>query len=200
MSGTNPGRHGIFDWVYGKHGSYEFHPVTAANSRQPSLWKIASAAGKRVMAQNVPMTFPPEEVNGIIVSGLPATTLTTFPSLLAREILAGNPDYVVYPDPGQAYSDQGIQSFLTTLEKSIQGQTGLWRSLMQRKKWDFAMLVYYATDVVQHAMWKFMSPSHPQHEALKAVSTRTRFWTPTANWIPSWARRSNRWTKIPYCG
>ncbi len=168
MSGTNPGRHGIFDWVYRKQGSYEFHPVTAANSRQPSLWKIASAAGKRVMALNVPMTFPPEEVNGIIVSGLPATSLTTYPSQLAREILADNPDYVVYPDPGQAYSDQGIQSFLATLEKSIQGQTRLWRSFMQQEKWDFAMLVYNATDVVQHAMWKFMSPNHPQHDAHKA--------------------------------
>lgn len=172
MSGTNPGQHGVFDWVYRKSGSYEFHPVTAANSRQPSLWKILSQAGKRVLAINVPMTFPPEEVNGVIVSGLPATTLTTYPAQLARQIRADFPDYVVYPDPGQAYSDQGIQSFLSTLEKSIQGQAGLWRSLTQQEKWDFAMLVYNATDVVQHAMWKFMSPSHPQHDARKAEKYR----------------------------
>jgi len=29
MTGTNPGMHSIFDWVYRRPGSYDFSPVTA---------------------------------------------------------------------------------------------------------------------------------------------------------------------------
>jgi len=161
MTGTNPGSHGVFDWVQQRKASYDFEPVTHKNIRQPSFWSLASAAGKRVIVLNVPMTFPPEKVNGIIVSGIPATSLSTYPNDLATEILQQIPDYDIYPDPGQAYSDQGIETFLLRLHKANEGLMRLWRLQILREKWDFAMLVFNATDVVQHAMWKYMSPEHP---------------------------------------
>ena len=168
MTGTNPGSHAIFDWVHRRPGSYDFPPVTGEHCRQPSLWQIASLAGKRVLVLNVPMTYPPETVNGMVVAGLPSTTLSTYPQSLTEEIKKLIPDYVVYPDPGQAYSDQGIDAFLTRLEKSNAGLMALWRELINREMWDFAMLVFNATDVVQHAMWRFMSPAHPRYDAEKA--------------------------------
>jgi predicted AlkP superfamily phosphohydrolase/phosphomutase len=137
--------------------------VTGDHNRQPSLWQIASHEGKKVLVLNVPMTYPPEPVNGIIVSGLPATELTTYPGELAAEIKELIPDYVVYPDPGQAYSDQGIDAFLERVGLSNQGLLTLWSELQKVEPWDFAMLVFNATDVVQHAMWRFMDPTHPRH-------------------------------------
>jgi predicted AlkP superfamily phosphohydrolase/phosphomutase len=168
MTGTNPGKHAIFDWVYRRKDSYDFIPVTAEHCRQPSLWEIASKAGKRVLAVNVPMTFPPQTVNGCVVSGLPAAHLATYPEELAGYIREKHPEYIVYPDPGQAYSDQGIDWFLANLDKAIEKRLELWRDLTGRESWDFAMLVLNATDVVQHAMWKFMEPEHPQYNAQKA--------------------------------
>jgi predicted AlkP superfamily phosphohydrolase/phosphomutase len=169
ITGTNPGKHGVFDWVYRRAGTYDFHSVSADNLRQPSLWRIASHAGKRVLALNVPMTYPPEEVNGAIVSGLPATTLHTTPVSLAQEITEQIPGYIVYPDPGTAYSDQGIELFLEQLEKAIQGRIALWENMTGREKWDLAMVVFNATDVVQHALWKFMDSKHPQHNPRQAA-------------------------------
>ncbi|OGO12121.1 MAG: hypothetical protein A2Y53_02030 [Chloroflexi bacterium RBG_16_47_49] len=169
MTGTNPGKHAIFDWVYRKQDSYDFVPVTAAHSRQPSLWEIASQSGKRVLAVNVPMTFPPQSINGYVVSGLPATSLATHPPELAAYIREKHQGYIVYPDPGQAYSDQGIDLFLATLNQSVEKRLDLWRDLVGREPWDLAMLVLNATDVVQHAMWKFMDPNHPQHNPRKAA-------------------------------
>jgi len=49
MTGTNPGKHSVFDWVYRRSGSYDFSPVTAETCKQPSLWQIASGEGKRVL-------------------------------------------------------------------------------------------------------------------------------------------------------
>ena len=169
MTGTNPGKHAIFDWVYRRKGSYDFIPVTAEHCRQPSLWEIASQAGKRVLAVNVPMTFPPQKVNGCVVSGLPAAHLATYPAELAGYIREKHPGYIVYPDPGQAYSDQGIDMFLANLDQAIEKRLELWRDLTSREPWDFAMLVLNATDVVQHAMWKFMDPNHLQYDPKKAA-------------------------------
>jgi predicted AlkP superfamily phosphohydrolase/phosphomutase len=169
MTGTNPGKHAIFDWVYRRQGSYDFIPVTSEHCRQPSLWEIASQSGKRVLAVNVPMTFPPQKINGCVVSGLPATSLATYPTELAGYIREKHPGYIVYPDPGQAYSDQGIDLFLAHLDQAIEKRLELWRDLSNREPWDFAMLVLNATDVVQHAMWKFMSPDHPLYNPKKAV-------------------------------
>jgi predicted AlkP superfamily phosphohydrolase/phosphomutase len=115
------------------------------------------------------MTFPPEPANGIIVSGLPATSLTTYPAELAEEIRTLLPGYIVYPDPGQAYSDSGADSFLAVLDQAINGRLALWRQLLQQETWDFAMVVFNATDVVQHAMWKHMSPEHPLYHPAKTA-------------------------------
>lgn len=163
MTGTNPGRHGIFDWVRRRPGRYDFAPVTADHCRQPSLWRIAGEAGKRVLVLNVPMTFPPEPVNGLLVSGLPATALATHPEALANKIRTLTPDYILYPDPGQAYSPRGIDAFLSRLHLAIDRRLTVWRELRNREPWDFAMVVFNATDVVQHAMWRFMSPAHPRY-------------------------------------
>jgi len=168
MTGTNPGKHGVFDWTYRRPGSYDFPPVTGENNRQVPFWQIAGQAGKRVLVLNVPMTFPPEAVNGLLVSGMPATQLYTSPPGLAQKINTLIPDYVVYPDPGQAYSDQGINSFLEITNRSIKTSFQLWHELINWETWDFAMILFNATDVVQHAMWKFMSPEHPQYNPEKA--------------------------------
>ena len=168
MTGTNPGKHGVFDWTYRRKNSYDFPPVSADNCLQPTLWRIASEAGKRVLVLNVPMTYPVEEVNGKLVAGMPAIDIITYPDELSNWIKEHIPDYVPYPDPGQAYSDQGINSFLKLTNKAIDGRLKLWHDLIKEEPWDFAMILFNATDVVQHAMWKFMDPEHPQYNPEKA--------------------------------
>lgn len=170
MTGTNPGKHGVFDWTFRKPKTYDFPPVTFDNIRQPTLWQIISHAGKRVFVFNVPMTYPPESVNGLLVSGMPATRLVTHPKELANKIRSLVPDYIVYPDPGLAYSDQGIKSFIEQVNREIVGRTDLWKEILGWETWDFAMILYNATDVIQHAMWKFMSPEHPQYDPKKAIT------------------------------
>jgi predicted AlkP superfamily phosphohydrolase/phosphomutase len=36
--------------------------------------------------------------------------------------------------------------------------------LMRHQPWDFLMVHFLATDLVQHAMWRHMDPQHPDHE------------------------------------
>jgi predicted AlkP superfamily phosphohydrolase/phosphomutase len=43
-TGTNPGKHGIFDWIARKKGTYTFLPNTALNCRVPTIYELLSRA------------------------------------------------------------------------------------------------------------------------------------------------------------
>src|SRR5512139_1831118 len=101
MTGKNPGKHGIYDWIYRHKDSYDVSPTTARHCRDATLWSILSEAGGRVCVFNVPMTFPPKPVNGVMISGMPApsTKVTiTYPVELLAEIEREVGEYLVYPD------------------------------------------------------------------------------------------------------
>jgi len=170
MTGKNPGKHGLYDWIYRHADSYDVSPVTAKHCLEPTLWQLLSQQEKRVCVFNVPMTFPPEPVNGLMIAGLPApsTKVTiTYPQNLLAEIEAQLGEYLLYPDPGQAYSDQGVDAFLERLYRTTEMRLKVMDHLRSRENWDFFMVVFNGTDTVQHAMWKYMSPEHPLHDPQK---------------------------------
>ncbi|HEX9743920.1 MAG TPA: alkaline phosphatase family protein [bacterium] len=82
-TGTNPGKHGIFDFLTRNPKTYtpEIAPVSVRRSKigkpEPvnnqhgkTLWKIAGDNGFHSTVIRVPVTFPPEKFNGRLLSGL----------------------------------------------------------------------------------------------------------------------------------
>jgi predicted AlkP superfamily phosphohydrolase/phosphomutase len=69
MTGKNPGKHGLFDFIE-PHGEHGFRFTNASFRDGETLWGCLSRHGRRVGVVNVPMTFPPEPVNGFLISGL----------------------------------------------------------------------------------------------------------------------------------
>ena len=58
-TGKNPGRHGILAFTRVDPTTYEVAFENSRSVRGKTFWRIASEAGKRVGAVNIPMTFPP---------------------------------------------------------------------------------------------------------------------------------------------
>lgn len=171
-TGVNPGQHRLYDWIARQPGSYKFTPVTALDGKAPTLFKLLSQRGRRVCSLNVPMTYPPTPVNGLMVSGMPAPSLknsVTYPESLLDEIFANVGDYILYPDPGQAYSDSGIDAFLQRLYRTTELRVATLDYLRRREAWDFTMVVFNGTDTISHALWKFMDSSHPLHDPGRAA-------------------------------
>jgi predicted AlkP superfamily phosphohydrolase/phosphomutase len=166
-TGTNPGQHRLYDWIAREPDSYHFSPVTALDGTAPTIYTLLSQAGRRVCTLNVPMTYPPIPVNGVMVSGIPAPSTRstiTYPIGLFHDILQAVGDYVLYPDPGQAYSDSGVDSFLERLYRATDLRMRTFDFLRGRDDWDFAMLVFNGTDTICHALWKYMDREHPLHD------------------------------------
>ena len=74
MTGKNPGKHGIYHFLYHTGDNYDIRFANDLRRRGKSLWKILSELDKKVCVFNVPMTYPPEEVSGLMISGLTAST------------------------------------------------------------------------------------------------------------------------------
>ena len=102
MTGKNPGKHGIFDFVIHRPGSYELVYTNGGLRRGKTFWKVLSEADKRVVVFNVPMTYPPESVNGVLISGFDAPGVNstfTYPSKLFQEIKGHIGEYVLRDYP-----------------------------------------------------------------------------------------------------
>ena len=67
-TGKTPDQHGIGHFVAVDAETGEELPVTSAMRKAAALWNIASAAEKRVATVGWWATWPPEEVNGVVVS------------------------------------------------------------------------------------------------------------------------------------
>ncbi|HEX2477357.1 MAG TPA: alkaline phosphatase family protein, partial [Lacipirellulaceae bacterium] len=75
MTGKNPGGHGIFDFMRPRPQSYDLEFVNGGQRKAPSFWRLLSDAGRKVISISVPCTYPPETVNGIMLSGFDAPGL-----------------------------------------------------------------------------------------------------------------------------
>lgn len=69
ITGVNSGVHGIFDLRRREKYSYKSVPVTIMESFILKLWQIISSHGKRVCIGNVPGSYPPDKINGCMISG-----------------------------------------------------------------------------------------------------------------------------------
>lgn len=166
-TGVNPGKHRLYDWIARDAESYTFSPTTALDCRAPMLYSLLSEAGRCICSLNVPMSYPPTPVNGLLVSGLPAPSTKqpiSYPADLYREIVQAVGDYILYPDPGPAYSDSGVDAFLDRLYRSTDLRVRTFDYLRSRDNFDFAMMVINGTDTASHALWKYMDRDHPLHD------------------------------------
>ncbi len=66
-TGKTPEKHGIRDWVY-RDRQGRTHLFESLNRRGAALWNILSHAGRSVATVNWLMTYPPEVVNGVVVT------------------------------------------------------------------------------------------------------------------------------------
>lgn len=72
VTGKNPGKHGVFGFMERVPGTYNFVPTNAQARRGIPFWKRLNERGIRVGLVNVPYTYPPDAIDGFVVSGFGA--------------------------------------------------------------------------------------------------------------------------------
>ncbi len=157
LTGTNPGKHGLFDFTGHKKNSYETYVANASHRHGPSVWRLLSEAGYRVVVFNVPLTYPVEQVNGAMISGLstPASAKdASWPRELQAEVEKAIPEFNFAP-PGMFSPGQELQ-FVQDVRSLIQTNLKVTRYLMNRQPWDFLVSIFMSSDIMSHFMWRNM--------------------------------------------
>lgn len=160
MTGRRPENHGIFDFSKRKAGSYDTVPNSTKDRIGKTFWKVMGDSGKEVCVINVPMTYPVESVNGIMISGFPTPEELndfTYPKELLDELKGEfGPDLRLQPIIGQHDEER----FLDEMDLITENTYKVSRYLMDKKNWDLFMTVFVGPDALSHAYWKYMDKSH----------------------------------------
>jgi predicted AlkP superfamily phosphohydrolase/phosphomutase len=162
VTGMNPGKTGIYDFLYRKQGTYSFPPVNASLRSGTTLWRYLSEAGYRVGVLNLPMSYPVEQVDGFMVSGWMtpyAATDYIYPPELASELERQVGDYRIYPT--ETFSEGRKESFLRASHELLEMRTRTAVYLANTKPWDVFMTVFFDTDRFLHQLWHYLDPDHP---------------------------------------
>jgi len=158
MTGVNPARHGIFGFVERKPGSYGKTIPTARFMRAPTLWEILGQAGRRVAVINVPVTYPPRPVNGLLVAGFlsPSLKKGTYPPELAGQL--ERLGYRVDTDPWKARQSKDLA--LQEVNDVFERRSRAMFHLLGTEPWDFFQCHIMETDRLHHFLWEEMEQGH----------------------------------------
>jgi len=157
MTGCNAAKHGIFDFIERVPASHDVRFVNGSFKRVKSLWGILSERGLKVGVVNVPFTYPPEEVNGVMISGFDAPGLDSgfvYPPGLYAELVDKVGPYELrgtFPI-GKKKADYKVED----IDRVVDNRTAVSKYIMATRPWDVFMVVYGSTDHVQHIFWRQM--------------------------------------------
>jgi predicted AlkP superfamily phosphohydrolase/phosphomutase len=157
MTGKNPGKHGIFEFVDHEPNSYAIRYVNGGSVRGQKLWELLSDAGKRVCVINVPFTYPPDRVNGYLIAGLDAPGTHSdfcYPPEVLDELTDEFGEYRLRQHPYKAKPETYIEEISGQFDYILK----VAKYLKAKEPWDLFVVVFESTDLVQHFYWHYAFP------------------------------------------
>ncbi len=173
-TGKNPGKHGLVDFVHPRPNSYQISIVSPQQRASKAIWNLLSEQGRKVGIVGMPVTYPPEEVNGYMVSDFLTPSSSedyTYPASLGEELGQAIGGFPLLPDEryrSTKYTDRFIADMVTDVERRLEGA----EYLLDHKEWDFFFLLFWSNDMLQHETWSLLDDTHPLHDTQKATAYR----------------------------
>ena len=146
-TGTNPGKHGVFDFL--RFDGYDWDIVNATDVRRRTLWEYLDEAGLTSVVVNAPVTSPPPEIDGAIVPGyLAPENPQCHPAGVLDDVREAVGDYRVYArrETDERAGDEKFEDYLELTE--MRGKA--FRYLAEEFDPDFGFVQFQKTDAVFH--------------------------------------------------
>lgn len=153
FTGFLPLKHRIFDFVKRKRNSYFVEPVFSSDKKKPYLWDYLAKHNKRTVAINIPFSYPPTKLNGILTSGLGAPSKDssfTYPKRLKSYIIKNFPKFDIDFEENNISVADDPKYLKDKVYEVTSEQFRLTKDLFKRETWDFFAVVFRSIDVIQH--------------------------------------------------
>jgi predicted AlkP superfamily phosphohydrolase/phosphomutase len=156
-TGRNPGKHNVFNFYRGRAGGLQPAPVTPSDLRSPRVWDIA-ARGTQIILR-MPLTYPPQESVGVMVSGIsPGAPRLVAPAPIRAALEAQIPRYRI-GRPRTSGKATSTPSAPTRSTCSVQMK----RSTCCGTPTGTLLVMSHTLDKLQHFFWRYMDRDHPAH-------------------------------------
>lgn len=146
FTGVDPGVHGIVGF-FTYDTEYNLRYYSASDRKVDPVWVIASRHGRKSIVVNVPLTYPPDEIDGYMISGDerygPPTEKHVYPRSIYSLVrdMGYLIDTLLYDLPENA-----IKSIYDVMMRRAE----VTRELMKRIDWSLTIIVFRGTDYVLH--------------------------------------------------
>ena len=152
-TGVNPGRHGVFS--FWRYHAYQWVVAGSADILVPTIEQIVSRRGYRVCGINIPLSYPPQPVNGAFLSGLPTPGDRhdyVYPRELYHELKAARLEFPV--DGVGMLNTTSPLTLVQQLSEIHERRRDVTRYLLAREPWDLFWVVFTLADKLQHLLWR----------------------------------------------
>lgn len=153
LTGVNPGKHGIFQFWKTQAHNYSPDYYQSNDIKYKTIDKILNEQGKKVGMVNIPMTHPPEPIDGFRITWPLFNTLNyTYPKNLGIELIINKVGFVndlVTMYRGEEDYHEKAKEYLSKRAKSLE-------YLYENYEWEFFFCVITEIDRISHNYWKYM--------------------------------------------
>jgi predicted AlkP superfamily phosphohydrolase/phosphomutase len=162
MTGCGPSRHGVFDHRYYDAPADQMRVSHSERVRVPTFWRLLSDSGRSVVSLNVPGTFPPPRLRGVVVSGMDAPHLDAALSgspEFARILRAEAPGYSLryfWKQAPRSLEELTENARLTCESFRGRAEGGLVADRFV-SDWSVLMVQFQNLDPFQHRVWNYLN-------------------------------------------
>lgn len=163
MTGVGPGKHKVFGFEKYDRASETVQVTTSRDCQAETMWSHLSRLGYRVASLNMPWTYPPYEVNGLMVSGYgcPATAYEyTWPAEFKGEIERelDSYDMVLHWRKGDMSSDALFEENMAYCRGCFDKMLELAELARRKGEFDVFCVEIQQVDLMQHYILHYLTP------------------------------------------
>lgn len=166
VTGVNPGKHAIYDFQRRIPGQTTIVNETAKSRRAQPIWNMLRPSGKRVLLMNIPMTDPPDPVDGLFIAGFPHHDEVgyTYPPELETSLKSKGYEL----DQLEMRLIPGKEdSLLAAYHHMVEVRKKIVLDWIRNEPFDLMWIVFTETDRIQHTFWYFTDPENAHYEPQK---------------------------------
>ncbi len=172
----DPGTLGVYGFRNRKDHTYDGLSIaTNLAIKEPRVWDLLGAAGKKSISIGVPQTFPiTRPPNGLQVTCFLTPGIDsdyTYPKELKQEIAGVVGEYII---DCKDFRTENKQWLLDQIYEMTDKRFKLCKHLLANKPWDLFWMVEMGTDRIHHGFWQFMDRRHHRYEAANAFENAIR--------------------------
>jgi len=168
MTGVNPGKHGISGFAQPSYNGneYKFSLNDSQDISTNTIWEYLSERGRSIVSLNLPMTYPPFEVNGALISGLMTPNERqqfTHPPELQDELLKQDFKPFIKHVAGKLSGCESKDEYRQRVDemcKLVEKKFGQAYYIDDQQDWDVFFMQIQETDAIQHFLMGFYEEGH----------------------------------------